>query len=250
MIKINLLESVTDRQPGTARVVEKKVSSPLMKLMAMSVAVFALLFALIGWDVISTNNAKAAAEKEREVQKAKAAELETVMKEQKELEQKINNIDIRIEAIKKLRSTQAGPSAVLNELRERIGGVPGLYLDNVEQKGEQLTISGDSPDEDAVTKFGKSLEFSGGLFSNLTIETQTKEIPIVQTSGPINPDAPKPTLVNFKIKCAYTPSKANASQTTAANGQNPAQPGAADQKAANNGQAPNAPPQQPQVAKN
>ena len=44
---------------------------------------------------------------------------------------------------------------------------PGLYLESVEQKGEQLTISGNSPDESVVTQFGRSLEFSGGLFSNL-----------------------------------------------------------------------------------
>ena len=60
-----------------------------------------------------------------------------------------------------------GPSAVLDALRERIAMVPGLYLESVEQTGDQLLIKGNSPDESAVTQFGRSLEFSGGLFSQL-----------------------------------------------------------------------------------
>ena len=126
MIKINLLDSVTDRQAGASAAVEKKVSSPLSKLILMSVAVTALTLAVIGWDVVSTQMAKAAAEKELAHQKEIEKELEAVIKEQKELETKIAQIDSRINAIKKLRASQAGPSAVLEALRERIGMTPGI----------------------------------------------------------------------------------------------------------------------------
>jgi Tfp pilus assembly protein PilN len=166
------------------------------------------------------------------------------MKEQKELEAKIQAIDARIDAIKKLRNSQAGPSAVLEALRERITMVPGLYLETVEQKGDQLEIKGTSNEEGAPTQFGKSLEFSGGLFSNLSIETTRKEDAIQATTTaaattPVNPaEAPKLVTFNFTIRCAYTPSKAS-------------------QPDANSTLAANAPPtqaqadvQQPQVAKN
>jgi Tfp pilus assembly protein PilN len=212
MIKINLLDSVTDRQAGASAAVEKKVSSPMSKLILMSVAVTVLTMALIGWDVVSTQMAKAAAEKELTKQKEIEKELEAVIKEQKELETKIAQIDARINAIKKLRASQAGPSAVLEALRERIGMTPGIYLDSVEQKGEQLTIKGESPDESAVTRFGSSLEFSGGLFSNLGIETVRKDMPGVQPVAN-DPNAQKPQIVNFTIRCAYTPSKAGAATT-------------------------------------
>jgi Tfp pilus assembly protein PilN len=207
MIKINLLDSVTDRQAGASAAVEKKVSSPMSKLILMSVAVTALTIALIGWDVVSTQMAKAAAEKELAHQKEIEKELEVVIKEQKELETKIAQIDARINAIKKLRASQAGPSAVLEALKERIMMTPGIYLESVEQKGEQLTIKGSSPDEAAVTRFGGSLEFSGGLFSNLGIETQRKDMPGV-TPVANDPAAQVPQIVNFTIRCAYTPSKA------------------------------------------
>jgi Tfp pilus assembly protein PilN len=220
MIKINLLESVTDRQAGASVTVEKKVSSPVSKLILMSVAVTALTLAIIGWDVVSTQMAKADAEKELANQQEIAKQLEAVQKEQKELETKIQNIDVRIAAIKKLRGSQAGPSAVLEALRERISMTPGIYLESVEQKGEQLTIKGNSPDESAVTRFGGSLEFSGGLFSNLGIETTRKDIPGATPAVANDPNYQPPQIVSFTIRCAYTPSKAGAAtsnQTTAAN---------------------------------
>jgi len=104
--------------------------------------------------------------------------------------------------------------------------VPGVFLASIEQTGEQLTIKGDSPDESAVTQFGRSLEFSGGLFSNLNIETQRKEKPNQpQVTTPAGQEAPpKQEIVGFTIRCAYTPSKAKASQNTATTANNIAQP--------------------------
>lgn len=219
MIRVNLLHSVTERNSGAAVAVERRVSSPASRLMVMSIVVMIMLAAVIGWDVISTRQAKAQAEQELAEQQKIAAELEAVLKEQQELEQKIQNIDVRIEAIKKLRASQAGPSAVMDAIRERIIMVPDIYLQSVEQTGEQLIIKGDSPDEQAVTRFGRSLEFSGGLFTNLSIETQRKEVAATQTA-----DGAAPVLdtVSFIIRCAYTPSKSgnNSDNSMQANGGN------------------------------
>src|SRR5256885_13406118 len=109
MIKINLLNSVTERQSGAVAAVDRKVSSPASRMLLMSIVVTVLLTALIGWDVISTQMAKTEAERELDEQKRIATELEAVMTEQKDLEQKINSIDGRIDQIKKLRGSQAGP---------------------------------------------------------------------------------------------------------------------------------------------
>ncbi|HEX8637234.1 MAG TPA: PilN domain-containing protein [Pyrinomonadaceae bacterium] len=226
MIKINLLNSVTERQGGATVAVERKIASPVSRLLLMTMAVAFLLMAVVGWDVISTQMARTEAERQLEEQKQIAAQLESVLKEQKELEAKIQNIDLRIDAIKKLRGSQAGPAAVLEAVSERIRMTPGLYLESVEQAGEQVTVKGNSPDEAAVTQFGRSLEFSGGLFTNLNIETQRKEVTSQQTSVPVpGQETPKLEIVNFTIRCAYTPSKSGASKdsnpTTAQNMQTP-----------------------------
>jgi Tfp pilus assembly protein PilN len=241
MIKINLLDSVTERNGSAVIAVERKFSSPKTRLIMMSVSVAVLLLAVIAWDIISTNMAKTQAEADLQEQKQIEQELAAVTKEMKDLEAKIQNIDLRIEAIKKLRASQAGPSAVLEAMRERIAMTPGIYLQSIDQTGDQLTIKGDSPDESAVTQFGRSLEFSSGLFTNLNIETQRRESPN-QAPAPVGQEAPpKAEIVGFTIRCAYTPSKANSSlnsSSTTASGASPT----ANQPSNN--------PAPPQVAKN
>ena len=234
MIKINLLNSVTERQGGAIVAVDRKVGSPASRLILMSLAVAFLLAAVVGWDVISTTMAKAEAERQLAEQKQIAAELEVVMKEQKDLETRIAAIDARIEAIKRLRASQAGPVAVLEAMRERIAMVPGLYLQAIEQTGDKITIKGNSPDESAVTQFGRSLEFSNGLFTNLNIETQRQEAVNQQASAPVaGGEAAKVQLVNFTVTTSYKPEKAagapgvtptTASTTAPAPGANPAAP--------------------------
>jgi Tfp pilus assembly protein PilN len=211
MIKVNLLNSVTERQGGAIDAVDRKVGSPASRFLLMSLAVGFLCLAVIGWDVISTRMAKTAAQQELDTQKQIGAELEAVMNEQKELEAKIKNIDTRIDAIKTLRASQAGPSAVLEAMRERVTMVPGLYLESVEQKGGQLEFKGNSADESQVTQFGRSLEFSNGLFSNLNIEIKREDAPNQPASAAqasANADVNKVQIVKFTVKCDYTPSKA------------------------------------------
>ena len=227
MLKINLLNSVTERQGGAVSAVDRKVSSPASRLLLMSLAVAFLLCAVVGWDVISSQMAKTEAERQLEEQKQIAAELESVMKEQKELETKIQQIDGRIAAIKKLRDEQRGPSAVLEAMRERIAMVPGLYLQSIEQKGDQIEIKGNSPDESAVTQFGRSLEFSNGLFSNLNIETKREEVTNQAVVAKAGGEQPKVNLVSFTIKTAYTPSKAAGSSNNAPMNASAATPAAA-----------------------
>ena len=197
--------------------VDRKVGSPGMRLLMMTLVTGFLLVAVIGWDVISTTMAKAEAERQLAEQKQIAAELESVMKEQKELEAKIKSIDDRIVAIKKLREEQKGPSAVLEALRERIAMVPGLFLQSVEQKGDQVEIKGNSPDEAAVTQFGRSLEFSNGLFANLNIETQRKEV--INQTAPVranSPEQPKLNVIDFTIKAGYNSAKGSTPDATVA----------------------------------
>ena len=210
MININLLESVTEKPKGGVAVVEEKVTNPRAQTLLMALAVAGLLALLIGYDYLSANAARAAAQTELENQKRIQAQMVAVNKEQADLEKKTKDIQARIDAIQKLRSSQQGPVAILRELKDRIDAVPGVYLESVQQKDTELVIKGNSPNEASVTRFGSSLEFSSGLFTNLNIETQRKELPAPEAApDPTNPKIiEKPETVDFTIKCNYTPSKA------------------------------------------
>jgi Tfp pilus assembly protein PilN len=217
MIKINLLDSVTDRSKGVA-VVEEKVANPRMQTMLMGAAILSLLVLMMGYDYLSSRAAHLAAQKELANQQRIQAQMIAINKEQADLEQKTKDIEVRINAIQKLRASQQGPSTVLKEIKDRVDSVPGLYLESVEQNGSNLVVRGNSPNEASVTRFGQSLEFSSGLFTNLNIETERKELKVqVEASSEAGPNAPqpeKPEIVNFTIKCSYTPPPSPSSQTT------------------------------------
>jgi len=210
MIKVNLLESVTDRTHTTA-VVEKRISNPRTQMMMLAFVVLSLTLLACGYDYVSSRAERDAAQKELDHQQQIAAQMAAVNKEQAELEKKTKDIQSRIDAIHKLRESQQGPSNVLVAIKQRFDGAPNLYLESVEQKGTDIVIKGDSPNEASVTRFGQSLEFSSGLFSNLSIETQRKAVadaPGAASASSAAPDAPKPQpieVVNFTIKCSYRP---------------------------------------------
>jgi Tfp pilus assembly protein PilN len=220
MIKINLLESVTDRPQGVA-LVEEKVASPRIQTLLLALTVFAMMALAMGFEYVSANSARTAAQKELENQRRRNQEMLAVQKEQMELQKKVQEIQARIDAIKKLRESQQGPSAVLHEIKARFDAVPGLYLKSIEQKDNEVTIKGESPNEYSVTKFGQSLEFSNGLFSNLNIETQreaAKGVTVVQpsaASGSTNVETVKPEVVSFIVKASFGASKIQAPPTAA-----------------------------------
>ncbi len=208
MIKINLLESVTDRPAGVA-FVEDKVSSTRTQTFLLALTVMAFLVLGMGYDYVSANAQHETAVKELEKQRRINEQMNAVKREQADLEKKIADINFRIDAIQKLRASQQGPSAVLTEIKARFDGVPGLYLRSVEQKETELVIKGESPNEATVTRFGQSMEFSSGMFTNLNIETQ-REVPQVINKGAgataaaqQDPNAPLPEVVTFTIKCNY-----------------------------------------------
>jgi Tfp pilus assembly protein PilN len=212
MIKVNLLESVTDR-PASLAFVEDKVSNTRTQTLLLALTLVALLVLGIGYDYVSTNKQHEAAVKELDKQKRINDQMNSVKREQADLEKKLGDINFRIDAIQKLRGSQQGPSAVLAEIKARFDAVPGLYLKSVEQKEGELVVRGESPNEAAVTRFGQSMEFSSGLFVNLNIETERQAAkagaaapsqaqPSINMAGAVMPE-----VVTFIIKCNYAGAK-------------------------------------------
>jgi Tfp pilus assembly protein PilN len=222
MIKINLLESVTDSPKGAA-LVEDKVANPLVQTLLLALTVFSLAFLAMGYDYISSKSAHSAATVELQNQKRINEQMLAVQREQMELEKKAKEIQDRIDAIKRLRESQQGPSAVLHEIKARFDAVPELYLRSIEQHNGEVTIKGESPNEYTVTRFGQSLEFSGGLFNNLNIETQRE---LAKEAGPSNSrtadsgsDGPKPEVISFIVKASFGPAKSPSQNAPAATNQ-------------------------------
>jgi Tfp pilus assembly protein PilN len=209
MIKVNLLDSVTERAQSAA-VVEEKVANPLVRVWLIAASVFALLALVMVVDFVSAAASRASAQAELERQQQIAAQMAAVNAEQADLEKKLKNIQTRIDAIKRLRASQQGPVSLLSDINARLPADLAFRLDSVEQKNGSLIISGQSPNEQAVTQFGRNLEFSSGLFLNVSMQTERKEMEIVEADldpkqGPFDLSM-KPEIVTFTVTCKYGPS--------------------------------------------
>jgi Tfp pilus assembly protein PilN len=210
MIKVNLLDSVTERA-RTSAVVEEKVANPRMRFWLLGAAVFGLLGVGMLFDYVSAAASQTQAKAELERQQQIAAQMAAVNKEQAELEKKLKDINARIDAIKRLRASQQGPVGLLSEVNSRIPEDPAFRLESIEQKGGDLVIEGQSMNEYAVTQFGRSLEFSDGLFVNVSLEAERREMEINPADydpkeGPFDLSV-KPETFKFKIKCKYGPAQ-------------------------------------------
>jgi Tfp pilus assembly protein PilN len=209
MIKVNLLDSVTERQ-SSAAVVEAKVANPAARFWMLGAAVGVLLGLAMVFDFYSAAASQKRAKADLEKQQQIAEQMAAVNKEQADLEKKLKDIQSRIDVIKKLRSSQQGPVSLLSDLNARLPKDPDFRLNSIEQKGGDLTLQGQSPNEFSVTQFGRSLEFSDGLFQNVSIEAERKRAEINKddysaADGPID-EKFKPEVFTFTIKCKYGPS--------------------------------------------
>jgi Tfp pilus assembly protein PilN len=210
MIKVNLLDSVTERQ-SSAAVVEAKVANPAARFWTLGAAVGVLLGLTMVFDFYSASASQKKAKVELEKQEQIAAQMKAVKEEQADLEKKLKDIQSRIEVIKRLRNSQQGPVSLLSDLNSRLPADPDFRLNTIEQKAGELTIEGQSPNEYAVTQFGRSLEFSDGLFLNVSLEAERKKAEInpadyTAADGPIDVSL-KPDVFTFKLKCRYGPNQ-------------------------------------------
>jgi Tfp pilus assembly protein PilN len=213
MIKVNLLESVTDRTGGVAAV-EARVASPRGQGLLVLVVVIGLLLFGASFDWVSARSARNAAQQELAHEQEEAARMEAIKKEMTELEKRRQEVQTRIDAIKKLRDSQKGPVAVLSLINEKLPKVADFRLESIELKDDDLTVKGDSPDEAAVTLFAQNIELrSDKFFSNVSIETKRETMDVPKEVAPGAPpqplakdnDVPKPTTISFTLKCKYTP---------------------------------------------
>src|SRR5215211_8621769 len=190
MIKVNLLDSVTERA-SSAAVVEAKVANPAARFWMLGASVFVLLGLAMVFDFYSAAASQKKAQVELEKQEQIAAQMAAVNKEQADLEKKLKDIQSRIDVIKKLRSSQQGPVSLLSDLNARLPKDPDFRLNTIEQKAGELIIDGQSPNEYAVTEFGRNLEFSDGLFQNVSLSAERKEVEVKKedyspAEGPID----------------------------------------------------------------
>jgi type IV pilus assembly protein PilN len=189
MIKINLLEVERERRP-------KAVAAPggvptgllAAAILGGTVAIFVFYYIAIGNRLTNLT-------RDVEQKRIRKKELEPYIKRVDELEARKNELAKKNHAIEELRSRRTIPVHILDEVSRALPDF--LWLTNMDIKGEVLTITGQTLQEQAIPTFMKNLDASEFIGTCSLIQTtQTGDASTKSTqfqiSAPItNPFKPK-----------------------------------------------------------
>ncbi|HEY3134872.1 MAG TPA: hypothetical protein VGL29_02360 [Blastocatellia bacterium] len=174
MIRVNLLQGTAEHRISVQKT---KVAARRGQQVFMLVSALVVLVIAVGVDHLWTNNAHAAAKVELTREEDEAKKLEADIQRKNDLEAELKQLDERIRVIKQLRAEQKGPVAMLSAINERMpGGQADFRLEAIAQKGAHLQIIGTSLSQQVIADFSRQLEFSNGLFSNLMLSIEGKEV--------------------------------------------------------------------------
>jgi type IV pilus assembly protein PilN len=174
MIRVNLLGGTAEHRVAVQKTRVAARRGQQLFMLASALVVFLIA---IGIDHLWTTNAHAAAQAQLTLEEEEAKKLEADIQRKNELEAELKQVDERIKIIKQLRAEQKGPVAMLSAINERMpGGQADFRLDAIVQKGSHLQIIGSSLNQQVIADFSRQLEFSNGLFSNLMLSIEGKEV--------------------------------------------------------------------------
>jgi type IV pilus assembly protein PilN len=176
MIRVNLLGGTAEHRVAVQKT---KVAARRGQQIFMLASALVIFMIAIGVDHLWTNSAHAAAKVELTREEEEAKKLEADIQRKNDLEAELKQVDERIKVIKQLRAEQKGPVAMLSAINERMpGGQADFRLDAIVQKGSHLQIIGTSLSQQVIADFSRQLEFSNGLFSNLMLSIEGKEVKV------------------------------------------------------------------------
>lgn len=174
MIRVNLLEGTAEHRVSVQKT---KVAARRGQQVFMVAAALGLFVIATGADHLVTNSAHAEAKTELAVQEEEAKKLEGDIQRKDDLEAELKQVEERIKIIKQLRAEQKGPVAMMSAINERMpGGQADFRLETIVQKGAHLQIVGTSINQQVIADFSRQLEFSNGLFSNVMLSVEGKEV--------------------------------------------------------------------------
>jgi Tfp pilus assembly protein PilN len=180
MIRVNLLQGTAEHRISVQKT---KVAARRGQQLFMLASALVIFVIAVGVDHLWTNNAHASAQAELTREQDEAKKLEADIQRKNDLEAELKQVEERIKVIKQLRAEQKGPVAMLSAINERMpGGQADFRLDTIAQKGSHLQIIGSSVNQQVIADFSRQLEFSNGLFSNLMLSIEGKEVKAEEVS--------------------------------------------------------------------
>lgn len=103
-----------------------------------------------------------------------------------------------------LRNRQPATHQLLTDLNQRWPDEKSWYVAEINVKGANVEIKGKTKNEQALTSFAKSLEFSNGLFSGILTRNNVANNPAGATTSAAHQVSPS-SVIEFTITSTYAP---------------------------------------------
>lgn len=210
MIKINLLgvsKPVSQAAGPSEGMAPEAVIIPVALLVVLGLITGFMYWYLSG-QITTLQQKKAEQEREK-------ARLQGIMEQNKLYEQRLNQLQLRINTIQTLQNSRVGPVEMMHVLGLLANRSNELYLLNVSNKGDRLVMDGQANSTDAIANFIGFLQ-SSGTFDDVQLRKSWED------------DQAKRLNFKFNLDCVYRQAASGATPTPA--GQ-PAQAGAAQRRA-------------------
>ena len=213
MIKINLL--------GVAPPPTKMVSvggappAPKATQIIMFVAAVLVCFGIVGVIYKIWSNQIDQLTKARDREKIRQAELASVKAQNDKYQQRLRDLETRINTIQALQNSRVGPVELMTSLGNIVSKTTDIYLYTMAPVGEKLQLKGQSGTVDSMANFMAFLKNSG-FYNDIQLEQFFQD------------DQHDRLTYKFAIDCAFKPSTGGASPTSGPGAEiAPGAPGAA-----------------------
>jgi type IV pilus assembly protein PilN len=193
MIRINLLaieRAGTKRRPAGFQLAQKIT-------VACSLILVATLLG-IGWWYWSLTDRATRLKDDIAAAQAETARLRQVMLQVQEYEQRRAQLQQRVSLIEDLRKVQSGPVRILDQISRALPDM--LWLTEIKQQGNDLTISGRCLTLTALSDFVSNLEASGSF---------KRPVEIADSQAEPSQRAGAETVIKFSVKAQFAPPAAS-----------------------------------------
>jgi type IV pilus assembly protein PilN len=187
MIRINLLAAETERGKKKAAL----FGTTGQKLTIACSIILVLTVVFIGWRYWSLTHQSSRLDAEIAAAQQETTRLHSVIDQVQQFEQRKAQLQQRVVLIEQLRKGQTGPVHMLDQISRALP--PMLWLTELKQTGDDVTIDGKTTVLTSLTDFVTNLEASGYFRKSIDIVNTTTE----QASSTA------PELIKFTIKASF-----------------------------------------------
>lgn len=140
-----------------------------------------------------------------ETEKQTAAQLKQATEDYESSKKNFGMFRSLLDNLISLRQRQPATHQLLRDLDTRWPRDASWYISEVNVKGTNVEIKGRTRNEQAITAFAKTLEFSDGLFTNILTNNNVAGTSLTGTSTAATLQSP--TVIEFTVRANYSPMK-------------------------------------------